>query len=126
MVHFGKLHKIIVIYCGLILLTMIQEQVKRHLHIIMFEDALSFIGLYVQYFHSKAAVNDFLEKNQFLSIIRGHEAQLEGYKMHKWNGNDQFPAVITIFSAANYCDAYNNKGAIIKFSVISTHLRIIL
>eukprot|EP00826_Nyctotherus_ovalis_P004902 TRINITY_DN11089_c0_g4_i5.p1 TRINITY_DN11089_c0_g4~~TRINITY_DN11089_c0_g4_i5.p1 ORF type:complete len:182 (+),score=54.85 TRINITY_DN11089_c0_g4_i5:1149-1694(+) len=36
--------------------------------------------------------------------------------MHKWNGKDQFPVLITIFSAANYCDAYKNKGAVIKFS----------
>merc|ERR1719197_2336669 len=26
-----------------------------------------------------------------------------------------FPTVITIFSAPNYCDVYNNKGAILKF-----------
>ncbi len=65
----------------------------------------------------KEAVNKFLDNNQLLSVIRGHEAQLDGYKMHKWNGNEQFPAVITIFSAPNYCDAYKNKGAVIKFSV---------
>ena len=35
--------------------------------------------------------------------------------MHKWNGEQDFPAVITIFSAPNYCDVYNNKGAFIKF-----------
>ena len=35
--------------------------------------------------------------------------------MHKWSGADKFPAVITIFSAPNYCDFYNNKGAVIKF-----------
>lgn len=37
--------------------------------------------------------------------------------MHKWNGPTEFPVVITIFSAPNYCDVYNNKGAIIKFEV---------
>jgi len=58
-----------------------------------------------------------LQENNLLSIIRGHEAQLEGYKMYKWLGQDQFPCVITIFSAPNYCDAYKNKGAVIKFSV---------
>ena len=35
--------------------------------------------------------------------------------MHKWNSKSGFPVVITIFSAPNYCDVYNNKGAIIKF-----------
>lgn len=62
-------------------------------------------------------MNDFLNANQLISIIRGHEAQLDGYKMYRWNGTEQFPSVITVFSAPNYCDAYKNKGAVIKFSV---------
>jgi len=65
-------------------------------------------------FGGKAA-NSFLSKNNLISIIRAHEAQLEGFKMYKWNQNVEFPSVITIFSAPNYCDVYNNKGAIIKF-----------
>ena len=67
------------------------------------------------YFFNVNAVNIFLKKNKLLTVIRGHEAQLEGYKMHTWNGPGEFPVVITIFSAPNYCDVYNNKGAIIKF-----------
>jgi len=50
-----------------------------------------------------------------LSVIRAHEAQLEGYKMHQTNSKTGFPTVITIFSAPNYCDCYNNKGAVLKF-----------
>lgn len=60
-------------------------------------------------------LRSFWNKNKLLSIIRAHEAQLEGYKMHKWNAKSGFPVVITIFSAPNYWDVYNNKGAIIKF-----------
>jgi serine/threonine-protein phosphatase 2B catalytic subunit len=30
-----------------------------------------------------------------------------------WNGENKFPTVITIFSAPNYCDVYNNKESII-------------
>ena len=37
------------------------------------------------------------------------------YKMHKTNTTTGFPTVITIFSAPNYCDVYNNKGAVLKF-----------
>ena len=48
-------------------------------------------------------------------MLRAHEAQFDGYKMHKWNGAQEFPVIITIFSAPNYCDVYNNKGAVIKF-----------
>ncbi len=61
------------------------------------------------------AANDFLNRNDFVSIIRAHEAQLEGFKMHHWDETVDFPSVITVFSAPNYCDVYNNKGAIIKF-----------
>lgn len=67
------------------------------------------------YFFNSTAVNTFLKRNKLLTVIRAHEAQLEGYKMHTWNGPGEFPVVITIFSAPNYCDVYNNKGAIIKF-----------
>lgn len=67
------------------------------------------------YFFGVQAVNLFLKKNNLLSVIRAHEAQLDGYKMHRWNGPNDFPVVITIFSAPNYCDVYNNKGAVIKF-----------
>ena len=65
-------------------------------------------------FGSKAAT-PFLQKNDILSIIRAHGAQLEGFKMYKWDQSVDFPSVITIFSAPNYCDVYNNKAAVIKF-----------
>eukprot|EP00930_Biecheleria_cincta_P014822 TRINITY_DN1258_c1_g1_i1.p1 TRINITY_DN1258_c1_g1~~TRINITY_DN1258_c1_g1_i1.p1 ORF type:complete len:550 (-),score=116.28 TRINITY_DN1258_c1_g1_i1:175-1761(-) len=67
------------------------------------------------YFFSFDAGLVFVKKNRLLSIIRAHEAQLEGYKMHKENPASGFPIVITVFSAPNYCDVYNNKGAILKF-----------
>eukprot|EP00347_Sterkiella_histriomuscorum_P024029 403332551 len=56
------------------------------------------------YFFGQQATNQFLHKNKLLSILRAHEAQFDGYKMHKWNGASEFPVVITIFSAPNYCD----------------------
>mmetsp|Transcript_103876 Transcript_103876/g.189204 ORF Transcript_103876/g.189204 Transcript_103876/m.189204 type:complete len:542 (-) Transcript_103876:260-1885(-) len=67
------------------------------------------------YFYTFDGAAKFLQKNSLLSIIRAHEAQLEGYKMHKTNPSTGFPSVITIFSAPNYCDCYNNKAAILKF-----------
>ena len=39
--------------------------------------------------------------------------QLEGYKMHKWDGNQGFPYVITVFSAPNYCGYYDNKASVL-------------
>jgi len=33
--------------------------------------------------------------------------------MHRWDGEDSFPFVITIFSAPNYCDYYSNKASVL-------------
>lgn len=52
----------------------------------------------------------FLEKNNLLSIIRAHEAQDAGYRMYRKTKATGFPSVMTIFSAPNYLDVYNNKG----------------
>jgi serine/threonine-protein phosphatase 2B catalytic subunit len=67
------------------------------------------------YFFSYEGAKQFLDRNGLLSVIRAHEAQLEGYKMHRANERSGFPTVITIFSAPNYCDAYNNKAAVLQF-----------
>lgn len=58
-------------------------------------------------------VKEVLKKNNFISIIRAHQVQPDGYKMHRWGGNSAFPSVITVFSAPNYCNEYHNKGAVI-------------
>lgn len=68
------------------------------------------------YYFGAEALNRFLTHNKLMSCIRAHEVQIEGYKMHTWN-NSTFPQIITVFSAPNYCDSYNNKGAVIMFSV---------
>ncbi|CAF2871817.1 unnamed protein product [Rotaria sp. Silwood2] len=62
-----------------------------------------------------AACCDFLQNNQLLSIIRAHEAQDAGYRMYKKCQSTGFPSLITIFSAPNYLDVYNNKAAILKY-----------
>jgi len=67
------------------------------------------------YVFSFEAVNVFLKENNLLSVIRAHEAQDEGYRLYKKGPSTGFPTVICIFSAPNYCDVYNNKGAIIRF-----------
>merc|ERR1719276_723912 len=67
------------------------------------------------YFYSFAAVCDFLQTNSLLSVIRAHEAQDAGYKMYRRASSTGFPSLITIFSAPNYLDVYNNKAAILKY-----------
>ncbi|KAJ3282224.1 3',5'-cyclic-nucleotide phosphodiesterase (PDEase) (3':5'-CNP) [Borealophlyctis nickersoniae] len=67
------------------------------------------------YFFSYHAACAFLERNNLLSIIRAHEAQDAGYRMYRKTRTTGFPSVITIFSAPNYLDVYNNKAAVLKY-----------
>jgi len=77
------------------------------------------------------AACQFLERNNLLSIIRAHEAQDAGYvaifflpvrshllfryRMYRKTKTTGFPSVMTIFSAPNYLDVYNNKAAVLKY-----------
>lgn len=67
------------------------------------------------YFYTYRAACKFLERNNLLSIIRAHEAQVAGYRCYRKTVTTGFPAVMTVFSAPNYLDAYNNKAAIFKY-----------
>jgi serine/threonine-protein phosphatase 2B catalytic subunit len=83
---------------------------------------------------SYQAACQFLERNNLLSIIRAHEAQDAGYifvlpsecksnsyvyasryRMYRKTKSTGFPSVMTIFSAPNYLDVYNNKAAVLKY-----------
>jgi serine/threonine-protein phosphatase 2B catalytic subunit len=68
------------------------------------------------YLFSFKGVCEFLARTGLLSVVRAHEVQAEGYKMHRDNAKTGFPCVITVFSAPNYCDVYNNKAAVLKFA----------
>lgn len=84
--------------------------------------------------YSYQAACQFLERNNLLSIIRAHEAQDAGYvlkppfgvrslidellcryRMYRKTKSTGFPSVMTIFSAPNYLDVYNNKAAVLKY-----------
>jgi len=67
------------------------------------------------YVFSHKAVCQFLDNNKLLSVIRAHEAQDAGYRMHTQNSKTGFPALITLFSAPNYLNSYGNKGAVLRY-----------
>lgn len=67
------------------------------------------------YRYSYRAICDFLTHNKLLAVIRGHEAQDAGYRLYRQAAKSEFPALITLFSAPNYVDVYNNKGAVMKY-----------
>ena len=64
------------------------------------------------YIFGTKTTRPFLEKGKYISIIR--DPQLEGFKMHQQDKNIDFPFVIIIFSAPNYCDVYGNKATYIR------------
>ena len=64
------------------------------------------------YYFGKRPTQKLLDDNNLISVVRAHEVQMEGYKMHWWESEDSFPFVITIFSAPNYCGSYSNKGSV--------------
>eukprot|EP00238_Polyblepharides_amylifera_P000721 CAMPEP_0196572152 /NCGR_PEP_ID=MMETSP1081-20130531/2243_1 /TAXON_ID=36882 /ORGANISM="Pyramimonas amylifera, Strain CCMP720" /LENGTH=557 /DNA_ID=CAMNT_0041889363 /DNA_START=232 /DNA_END=1905 /DNA_ORIENTATION=- len=52
---------------------------------------------------------NFLQQNGLSLLVRSHEVKEEGYEvMHGGK-------LVTIFSAPNYCDRMDNKGALIRF-----------
>eukprot|EP01103_Thecamoeba_quadrilineata_P006077 TRINITY_DN15806_c0_g1_i1.p1 TRINITY_DN15806_c0_g1~~TRINITY_DN15806_c0_g1_i1.p1 ORF type:complete len:929 (-),score=190.34 TRINITY_DN15806_c0_g1_i1:40-2826(-) len=73
---------------------------------------------------SYKAIESFLERNSLMGIIRGHEAQEQGYLEHyfglSFNKVEvekylRAPLLLTIFSAPNYCDTHKNMGAVLLF-----------
>lgn len=67
-----------------------------------------YLILKFQIFSYKACCK-FLEKNNLFCIIRAHEAMEDGYKMYRTSMKNGFPTLVTLFSAPNYLDVYNNK-----------------
>ena len=75
------------------------------------------------YNFSYPAVCNFLKRNGLLSIIRAHEAQDAGYRMYRSDQTTGFPSLMTIFSAPNYIDMYNNKAAILRYENNAINIR---
>lgn len=67
------------------------------------------------YFYSYNAICKFLQENKLLFLVRGHDAQDTGYRLYR-KTTIGFPSVMTVFSAPNYLDIYNNKGAVLELN----------
>ncbi|ETP37784.1 hypothetical protein F442_14380 [Phytophthora nicotianae P10297] len=73
---------------------------------------------------NERACREFLKRNNLLAIIRAHELEEDGYKEHFRHEGDRteedeegkltLPAVVTVFSAPEYCNTNHNVGATLK------------
>ncbi|KAJ6254803.1 serine/threonine-protein phosphatase 2b catalytic subunit alpha [Anaeramoeba flamelloides] len=73
--------------------------------------------------YSFHAVRRFLLLNKLTCVIRGHEAQDEGFKMYLKRKETKFPSLITIFSSPNYVGIYDNKSAVFKYQPKSVTIK---
>ncbi|KAH3660375.1 hypothetical protein OGAPHI_006961 [Ogataea philodendri] len=75
------------------------------------------------YMFSYNAVNRFLQDNGLLCLIRAHQAQDSGYRMYRKTKSQQFPSMMTLFSAPNYCGTYGNKAAVLRYDTKLMNIR---
>ncbi len=54
------------------------------------------------FYFGRKPTKKLIDDNNLMTIVRAHQVQVDGYKMHRWDGPSSFPYVITIFSAPNY------------------------
>ena len=68
------------------------------------------------YYFSHAALCRFLNSNGLSCLIKAHEVHEKGHKIGPVNigSVDRSPSYISVFSAPNYCDMFNNKGAFLQ------------
>jgi serine/threonine-protein phosphatase 2B catalytic subunit len=67
------------------------------------------------FFFNYKACENFLIENRLLSVIRAHEVVPNGLLFYEQGSMSQFPVLISLFSAPNYCDVYNNTAALIIY-----------
>ncbi|CCW60060.1 unnamed protein product [Phytomonas sp. EM1] len=70
-----------------------------------------------------ACVRHFTSANKILCIVRSHEAQNEGYKLYRPHPNGNFPCMLSLFSAPNYCGTFDNKGAFARLTENSVNIK---
>ena len=69
-----------------------------------------------------AAVRKFLDENKLTSVIRAHEVKRDGYEEHFFcDESSPIPPIITVFSAPNYCDMYENKAGFLEIFTGGTY-----
>lgn len=64
----------------------------------------------VSYVFSEKVVEDFLKKHELDLVVRGHQVMENGFEFFAKQG------LVTIFCAANYCNEFDNDGAMLNIN----------
>lgn len=68
----------------------------------------------ISVFFGRRPLNALLQKEGLKAVVRAHQVKQTGYKFHAWNGPEDFPPVITVFSAPDYCSGGNEAAVLIS------------
>ena len=61
----------------------------------------------------KEPLKKLLKREKLKALVRAHQQQQTGFKFHTWDGPEEFPPCITVFSAPNYCASDNDAAVMI-------------
>lgn len=65
-------------------------------------------------YFGRAPLKSLLKKERLRAVVRAHQQKQSGYKFHTWDGPNEFPPCITVFSAPNYCASDNDAAVMIS------------
>ena len=68
----------------------------------------------ISVYFGKEPLKKLLKKERLRAIVRAHQQKQSGYKFHTWDGPNEFPPCITVFSAPNYCASDNDAAVMIS------------
>jgi len=92
-----------------------KKSYSRDIYIVMLHVVISYkiINYYLLFVLMKPKMQG--KRIFFVSIFLCNSIRSFSYRMYKKCQSTGFPSLITIFSAPNYLDVYNNKAAILKY-----------
>ena len=68
----------------------------------------------ISVYFGRTPLKALLKKDRLRAVVRAHQQKRTGYKFHTWDGPNEFPPCITVFSAPNYCASDNEAAVMIS------------
>ena len=68
----------------------------------------------ISVYFGKTPLKALLKKEKLRAVVRAHQMKQSGYKFHTWDGPNEFPPCITVFSAPNYGASENDAAVMIS------------